>query len=142
MQNVRSIMTPDPACCLATTPLREVARMMSERDCGGIPVVDTDGKPVGFVTDRDIALRAVAAGKAEGIAADAMTTPCKAINGDMSLYDCTNLMELEKIRRVPIVDGDGRIAGIVAVADLARSGRANALDAVVTHVSEPGRKPQ
>ena len=142
MQTVRSIMTPDPACCHATTPLQDVARLMSDRDCGGIPVVDADGKPVGFVTDRDIALRIVAEGKAGGIAADAMSTPCKAINASMTLYDCTNLMELEKIRRVPIVDDDGRVAGIVAVADLARSGRANALDAVVTHVSEPGPKPQ
>ena len=142
MQPIRSIMTPDPACCHVTTPLREVARMMSECDCGGIPVVDTDDKPVGFITDRDSALRIVAAGKADGVAADAMTTPCKAINGNMSLYDCTNLMELEKIRRVPIVDDEGRLAGIVAIADLARSGRANALDAVVTHVSEPGPKPR
>ena len=58
-----TVMTANPATCRADTPLRQVATMMLENDCGMIPVVDEHGTPMGVVTDRDIAVRAVAAGK-------------------------------------------------------------------------------
>jgi CBS domain-containing protein len=59
------IMTPNPACCTPETGLREVAQMLVDHDCGAIPVVSDQQsrRPVGIVTDRDIACRAVAAGK-------------------------------------------------------------------------------
>lgn len=140
MQTVSSVMTPNPACCRIDTPLHAVARLMIDHDCGGIPVVDMDGRPLGFVTDRDVAVRIVAAGRfdQDTIAGDAMSAPCKTVNADSSLYDCTSLMEIEKIRRVAIVDGDGRLSGIVSIADLARAGKDAATAEVVTHVSKPG----
>lgn len=140
MQNVSSIMTPNPACCRVDTPLHAVARLMIDNDCGGIPVVDMDGKPLGFVTDRDVAVRIVAAGRfdQDTIASDAMSAPCKTVNLATSLYDCTSLMEVEKIRRVAIVDDHGKLAGIVSIADLARAGKDAATAEVVTRVSEPG----
>ena len=60
----QSIMTENPACCTVSTPLRDVAKMMIEFDCGEIPVISGDGsrKPVGVITDRDIATRIVANG--------------------------------------------------------------------------------
>ena len=60
--SLNSVMTANPACCTGDTPLREVARMMVENDCGEIPVVDSreSGRPVGVVTDRDSAVRMVA----------------------------------------------------------------------------------
>ena len=140
MSNVASIMTSNPACCRIDTPLHAVAQLMIDNDCGGIPVVDMDNKPIGFVTDRDIAVRAVASGRPgnQAIAGDAMTTPCRTIGADTSLYDCTCLMEAAKIRRVPVVDGDGRLSGIVAIADLALAGKDVATAEVVAKVSRPG----
>lgn len=142
MADVRSVMTANPACCKADTPLHEVARLMVDHDCGQIPVVDTDNRPVGVVTDRDIAVRVVAAGKdaAGATAADAMSTPCKSVDSDTSLYDCTCLMEAEKVRRIPVTDAEGRLAGIVSIADLALAGKDEATAQVVKGISEPGRR--
>jgi CBS domain-containing protein len=142
MSDVSSVMTPNPTCCRDTTPLREVAQMMIDNDCGQIPVVDAGHKPVGVVTDRDITVRIVAAGKdpASATAADAMSSPCKSIGSDTSLHDCTCLMEAEKIRRVPVVDADGKLAGIVSIADIALAGKREATADVVLQVSEPGNR--
>ena len=142
MADVRSVMTANPASCTADTPLRNVARLMVDHDCGQIPVVDADNRPVGVVTDRDIAVRVVAAGKevAGATAADAMSTPCKSVDSDTSLYDCTCLMEAEKVRRIPVTDGEGRLAGIVSIADLALAGKDEATAQVVKEISEPGRR--
>jgi CBS domain-containing protein len=142
MADVSSVMTPNPASCKADTPLRDVARLMVEHDCGQIPVVDADGRPVGVVTDRDIAVRVVAAGRDSGsaTAADAMSTPCKSVSSTTSLYDTTCLMEAEKVRRIPVTDADGRLAGIVSIADLALAGKDEATAQVVKEVSEPGKR--
>jgi CBS domain-containing protein len=124
--NVTSVMTPDPSCCTPQTPLRAVAQLMKERDCGLIPVVETleSRKPVGTVTDRDIAVRVVAAGMDPSMAtaADCMSSPCATIDADTSLRECCAQMEIHMLRRMLVVDDDGRLCGIVALADLASSG--------------------
>lgn len=142
MTDVSTVMTPNPAACRDTTPLREVAQMMIDHDCGQIPVVDAANKPVGVITDRDITIRIVAAGResATATAADAMSTPCKSVGNDTSLSDCTCLMEAEKIRRVPVVDAEGKLAGIVSIADIALAGKKDATAEVVKEVSEPGNR--
>jgi CBS domain-containing protein len=142
MSDVSSVMTANPACCRDTTPLRDVAQLMIDNDCGQIPVVDAGNKPVGVVTDRDITVRIVAAGKdpASATAADAMSTPCKSVSSDTSLYDCICLMEAEKVRRIPVVDADGKLAGIVSIADIALAGKDEAIAQVVKEVSEPGKR--
>lgn len=139
MSNVTSVMTANPACCKADTPLQDVARMMVEHDCGQIPVVDAQGMPLGVVTDRDIAVRIVAAGRdASGATAgDAMSSPAQTVREDSSLKDAVCLMEAAKIRRVPVVDASGKLAGIVSIADLALAGKDVATAEVVKEVSEP-----
>ena len=76
---VKEVMTANPACCTADTPLPEVARLMVEHDCGEIPVVQNETKkiPVGVVTDRDIVCRTVAKDRnpLDLTAADCMTRP-------------------------------------------------------------------
>lgn len=141
MSSITSVMTANPCCCKADTPLKDVAQMMIDNDCGMIPVVDADGKPVGTVTDRDIATRIVACGKdaSTSCACDAMTSPVTTIDSSTSLYDATCVMEAEKIRRVIVVDGDGKLAGVAAIADLALAGKAEATAEVVKQVSEPGQ---
>ena len=73
----KDLMTPDPQCCTAETPLNEVAKLMVECDCGEIPVIDSAKKLIGVITDRDIVCRVVAKGKNPSAmtAGDAMTQP-------------------------------------------------------------------
>lgn len=140
MSAIGTLMTANPASCNPQTPIRQVAQLMIDNDCGQIPVVDADNRPLGVVTDRDIAVRLVATGKADASAADAMSTPCHSVAADSSVQDAVKLMESAKIRRVPVVDGDGRLAGIVSIADLALAGKQEATAQVVKQVSEPGWK--
>ena len=120
---VRKIMTKNPACCTPDSTLREVAHMMEMYDCGCIPVVDDHKamKPVGTITDRDIAIRAVAIEKnpLEMTAADIMTRGIVTVTPETSVQECLNVMEKSQIRRVLVVDKSGRVTGIVAQADLA-----------------------
>jgi CBS domain-containing protein len=136
---VKDIMTREPACCTPDTNLQEVARMMVERDCGGIPVVDErrSMKPMGIVTDRDICCRTVAAGKNPlGMrAGDSMSSPCVTVTPEMSVEDCCRMMEENKIRRVPVVDERGACCGIVAQADIARHAPEQETAGVVKEVS-------
>ena len=136
---VVTVMTPNPACCTVNTPLRDVARMMRDNDCGQIPVVDESQRPVGVVTDRDIAVRMVAEGRNtnEATAADAMSAPVRTVTTETSLTDCVCLMEAEQVRRIPVVDSSGKLAGIVSIADLALAGKREATAEVVREVSEP-----
>jgi len=118
---VKEIMTEDPTCCSASTPLIEVAQLMVRDDCGCIPVVDDNGRPLGVVTDRDITCRVVAQRKnpEELLAQDCMTTDVVTIAEDASLEECRDLMEENQIRRVLAVDGDGCCCGVVSQADFA-----------------------
>ncbi|MFS8137822.1 MAG: CBS domain-containing protein [Thermomonas sp.] len=141
MSNVTTVMTANPSCCKHDTPLKQVAQMMIDSDCGMIPVVDNDGRPVGTVTDRDIAVRIVACGKDAGgcCASDAMTTPVQTVSSETSLHDATCVMEAHKIRRLIVVDGDGKLAGVAAIADLSLAGKDEATAEVVKKVSKPGQ---
>ena len=104
------VMTRNPKFCLATSPLDEVARAMRDEDVGEIPVVDLDRHPIGVITDRDIVVRTLAAGRnpLEVRVQDCMTAPPVVIKEDSSVEDCANLMERQKIRRVPVVNASGR----------------------------------
>ena len=141
MSDITSVMTANPSSCRVDTPLADVAQMMVDSDCGMIPVVDEANRPIGAVTDRDIATRIVAAGIDAGLssAGDAMTSPVKTVSMTTSLYDATCVMEAEKIRRVIVVDAEGKLAGVAALADLALAGKSEATAQVVKEVSEPGK---
>jgi len=82
-------MTEKPACCAPDASIRDAARLMVENDCGEIPVTDEAGKPVGVVTDRDIACRAVAAGKSlDTPVREIMSKPVVTVDPDDSVEDC------------------------------------------------------
>ena len=143
--DVRKLMSKNPACCTPATSLREVARMMVDCDCGEIPVVDSQEsmRPIGVITDRDITCRTVAEGKnpLEMTAGDCMTAPCVTIHESASIVDCAHVLKENRIRRVPVVDDEGRCCGIVSQADIAR--RMDELAAeVVKQVSQPRRRGQ
>jgi len=139
MRSVKEIMTSDPVVCTPETPLPTVARMMCEHDCGEIPIVNSKQlmEPVGVVTDRDIACRAVGQGRnaLELHAAEVMTKPAVTVTVDTTIDQCIKTLELHKIRRVPVVDRRGRIVGIVAQADIVRSSNDRKAAEVVREVS-------
>ena len=139
MADVTNVMTANPCCCKRDTPLKDVAQMMIDNYCGMIPVVDDHGKPIGTVTDRDIAVRIVACGKdaSTACASDAMSVPVHSVTIDSSLRDAVCMMEAEKVRRLLVVDADGKLAGVAAIADLALAGKDEATAQVVKEVSEP-----
>ncbi|MGH8603923.1 MAG: CBS domain-containing protein [Gammaproteobacteria bacterium] len=121
--NVMQIMTPAPACCMPDDCLPDVAALMVEYDCGGIPVVESMEtlKPIGVITDRDIACRAVTEGNGalEKTVVDYMSSPCVAVTAETSIEDCCQILEKHRIRRVPVVDDDGILCGMVSQADIA-----------------------
>ncbi len=118
----RDVMTPDPVCCRPHTSVDEVARLMVDGDFGEIPVIDSADHPIGVVTDRDIVRRIVAQGKNPiGYTAETcMTQPVVTVRSDAPLEDVVSMMERHQIRRVPVVDEQGRCAGIISQADVAR----------------------
>lgn len=136
---VASVMTANPACCTPGTSLTEVARMMVDNDCGEIPVVEdmVTRKLAGVITDRDIAVRIVAQGRnsAEACATDCMTSPCVSVTADTSLEECCDVMEVNKIRRVPVLDDKGGVVGIVSLADVVRTAKPSITASVVKEVS-------
>jgi len=138
---VKEIMTTDPACCTAETTLQEVGKMMIDHDCGEIPVVENKQTklPIGVITDRDIVCRTVARGlnPLDLTVAECMSSPCVTVTPDMSVEECSRLLEENKIRRIPVVDADGSCCGIVALADIALYARRNLAAEVVKEVSEP-----
>lgn len=121
-KKVKEIMTKDPAACTPESDLRAVAGLMSEFNCGEIPVVGEKGRLVGVITDRDIACRVVAKGLSPSAlrAKDAMTSRPVSVRPETRVEECLKLLEKNLIRRMPVVDEDGRLVGIVSQADIAR----------------------
>jgi CBS domain-containing protein len=119
---VSQIMTPDPACCTPDSSARDAASLMKANDCGSIPVVETleSRRLVGTITDRDIAVRGVAAGKGpETPVSELMTNDPVSASPEDEVEIVREVMVSQQVRRVPVVE-DGRVVGIVAQADLAR----------------------
>jgi CBS domain-containing protein len=116
---------------------------MVAHDCGEIPVCDEKNHPLGVVTDRDITVRTVALGlnPLEKKARDVMSSPCHTVDEDSSLGDCCDRMESLQLRRMLVVDGSGRLCGIVALADVALHAGKKDTGALVQDVSKPaGRR--
>lgn len=136
---ISELMTKNPACCVTTTSLAEVAQMMAEHDCGSIPVVEDHKtrKPVGTITDRDIVLRTVAHNKnpLNMVAAEVMTEQPVTIDENATFEEACEAMEKNQIRRIIIVNGSGSCVGLVAQADIARKGGEHETAELVKDVS-------
>ena len=146
----REIMSSDPKCCTPDDSLRDAALMMADADCGCLPVVeDIAGKRViGVLTDRDIAVRGVARGKTPDSKVNDVMSPAPSVCfAEDQIDEVERIMVEKQVRRVPVVDGDGRVIGIVAQADLARNSRAASdreVGRIVEKISEPiiARRPK
>ena len=137
----KDIMTADPTVCRPDAHLQDVAKLMCDEDCGAIPVVDAQGKPLGIVTDRDIACRVVAKGRdaLQTQARDCMSPDPVCASSDASIDDICDLLEQSQIRRLLIVDDAGLCCGIVSQADVARHAPERKAGEVVKEVSRERR---
>ena len=120
---VREIMQPNVRRCQPTDSARTAALIMEEADCGALPVTDDTGKLLGIVTDRDLLL--VAAGGeqplAEILVDEAMSPGSYVCRADDDIQVVERLMCRYQVRRVPVVDPDAHLIGIVSLSDLARN---------------------
>lgn len=139
----KEIMSRDPQCCTPNDTLRDAARLMADFDCGCLPVVDDKvGKQVvGVLTDRDIAVRGVARGKTPDSKVNDVMSPAPACCFEEDEVDeIERIMAEKQVRRVPVVDRDDRVVGMIAQADLARNNRAASdreVGRLVEKISEP-----
>jgi CBS domain-containing protein len=115
----REIMTKDVRIATRELSLCKVALLMRDGDMGAVPVVDGD-KLVGIVTDRDIVVRGVSESKtADSPVSGVMTTELFTVGPEDYAFEAIRLMGDKQIRRVPVVNSDGSLAGIIAMADIA-----------------------
>jgi len=120
-RRVRDIMTPDPACVTEKDGIVEAVRIMKNEDTGVVPVVDDKRKLIGMITDRDIVVRLVAEGRnpLDCKVNEAMTRHVRSVGEEALMDEVLHVMRSANVRRVPVCDQSGRIAGIVSMADLA-----------------------
>ncbi|HKY50833.1 MAG TPA: CBS domain-containing protein [Candidatus Limnocylindria bacterium] len=134
---VRDLMTSNPTVVKPEDTAAQAATLMKQEDCGSLPVV-SNGKLVGIITDRDIVIRAVAAGK------DPRSTPVSALmsadpvtlSPEASDDDAERLMGERQVRRLPVVE-NGKLVGIIVTAQLARRGNTKELGEAIRGISEP-----
>lgn len=120
---VEDLMTQDVGACRAYDAADKVAKVMWEQDCGAVPVVDQDRRVVAMLTDRDICMAALTQGRAlsEIRVSSAMSKNLWACRRDDDLANAEAVMRKHKVRRLPVVDADGKLAGILSLSDLARA---------------------
>lgn len=116
---IRDAMTRDVRMVRPDQPIREAAHLMAELDIGALPVQDND-RLVGMITDRDIAVRAVAEGLgADTRIGDIMTNEIKYCYEDQTVDEVTRNMGEQRLRRLPVMDRNKRLVGILSLGDLA-----------------------
>jgi CBS domain-containing protein len=117
----RELMTRNVKSVRLDSSLRDVARIMKEEDCGIVPVVDERGRLRGLLTDRDLVIRTLAEGRPPDnlLARDIMTDDVEAVTPDEDIHSIIALMGRKQVRRVPVVERDDRLVGIIAMADIA-----------------------
>lgn len=115
----REIMTRNVTTATRDMSVQAVAALMRDGDMGSLPVVE-DGKLVGIVTDRDIVVRAVAAGKNAATAiGEVMTTEIFAVRAEDFVFEAIRLMGDKQVRRIPVINENNELVGIIAIADVA-----------------------
>ena len=126
--SVREAMTNNPQSVEASTPVLEAAKLLKQLDVGSLPTLD-DGRLVGMITDRDIVLRVVAEGKDVG-----STTVGEIASTDLIAAGRGTDLARE-VRRLPVVEEDGRLVGILAQADVAHEGEDSKTGQLVERIS-------
>jgi CBS domain-containing protein len=137
MTQVREAMTPNPHTVTADSSIAEAARLMRDEDTGIAPITEGE-RLVGVVTDRDVAIKVVAEGKdpqltkVTQIASSNLVT----VDREQDLDEALRLMAEHQVRRLPVVEEDGKLVGILAQADVAHHADASRTGEVVEEISK------
>jgi CBS domain-containing protein len=135
---VEAAMTRDVRLVKPDQTIREAAQLMADIDAGALPVTEDD-RLVGMITDRDIAVRAVAQGKSPDTRIrDVMSPGILYCFDDQQLEDVSRNMGKNQVRRLPVINRDKRLVGILSLGDLASKEDPSAVGRTVSRVSEPG----
>jgi CBS domain-containing protein len=137
-KSVQDVMTSNPTSVEANSPVVEAARIMKQEDVGIVPLVESE-RLVGTVTDRDIALRVVAEGKDPRAVSvrEIASTDLVTVDPQQDLDEALGLMARHQVRRLPVIEEDGRLVGIVAQADVAREANDKKTGELVEEISQP-----
>jgi CBS domain-containing protein len=136
---VSDVMTHDVRIATPMQTVREVALLMAELDVGALPVSDND-RMIGMITDRDIAVRVVGAGLGpDTVVRDVMTEAVKYCYDDQPLAEVSRNMGHVQVRRLPVVDRNKRLVGIVSLSDIANGdGALDEAGEALRDITQPG----
>ena len=140
---VHQVMSDSPRCVTPQTPLSEAAELMASEDIGSLPVLDGE-QLAGMVTDRDIVVRAIAKGKdPRGMpVSEVASRKLVTVHADDDLSDALKLMASQQVRRLPVVDEDNRLVGVLAQADIAATANEKTVGEMVEEISKPPTGPR
>jgi CBS domain-containing protein len=135
-------MTKDPACCVPTDSVARVAKIMKTENVGSIPVCESrkSRRLIGIVTDRDLALHVVAEERdpTSALVQDVMTREPITCSPQDDLQKALHAMQSHQVRRIPVLDQNGQLVGIIAQADIAtRAGEREKTAETVEEISQP-----
>lgn len=136
-KSIRDAMTSNPQGVETSTPVVEAARLMKSEDVGSLPILEGE-RLVGMVTDRDIVLRVVAEGKdvQSSTVGEIASRDLVTVDPQQDLDEALRLMAQHQVRRLPVVEEDGRLVGILAQADVATSGHDAKTGQLVEEISK------
>ena len=135
---ISECMSTDVRIAPPEATIRDAARQMLDGDTGALLVGSPD-QPQGVVTDRDITVRAVAEGRGPDTpVGEVMTAEVVTVREDQDLDDVAMLMSDRQLRRVAVLDGEGRVVGMISVGDLAKSQDSDTAEAALTGVAQAG----
>jgi CBS domain-containing protein len=135
-QTIRDFMTGNPRSVSPDSTIQDAAKIMRDEDAGVVPITEGDNL-AGVITDRDIAIRAVAEGRdGQTTVREIASQDVVTIDPEQELDEALRLMAQHQVRRLPVVEEDGRLVGIVSQADVARHGDDSRTGEVVEQISE------
>ena len=142
MKKCSEVMTQNLVCCLPTDTASKAAQWMKTEDVGSIPVIEDEQtrKLIGIVTDRDLALQVVAAERdpRSTLVADVMTYEVITCRASDDVQKAVDAMSRHQLRRMPVIDADHRIVGIISQADVAtRVDQSEEIAEMVKEISQP-----
>jgi CBS domain-containing protein len=137
---IREVMSRDPVCCVLTDSAQAVARILCDRNIGSVPVVadQQTKKLVGMITDRDLCCSVIAQGldpKTTAIEKFITLAPVSCRDGE-NVESCERLMQQHQVRRIPVVDAEDRVIGIISQADLALNDKPERVSKTVAEISK------
>ena len=136
-KSIRDAMTSNPRGVETSTQVAEAAKLMKSENVGSLPVTEGD-RLVGMVTDRDIVLRVVAEGKdvQSATVGEIASKDLVTVDPQQDLDEALRLMAQHQVRRLPVVEEDGRLVGILAQADIAQQGEDSKTGQMVEKISD------